>query len=132
MAAFFIAFASVAIPLGVVILIERSGWETTALWLIWAGIVSFAIGLGFTFREEAEKRRNAEQQRQDRERDDRWREGQDEKRDVEHVEYLATLRIIAKRLGANSVITKRQVEREGEHFREERKRKKSEESSNEL
>lgn len=131
MAAFFVAFASVAIPLGVVVLIETS-WETVALWLIWVGIVSFAIGLGFTIRDEAEKRREATQQHKNKAKDDRWREEQDEKRDVEHVEYLATLRIIAKRLGAKSVITKRQVEREAEYFREERKRKKSEESGDEL
>ena len=126
MASFFVAFASIAVPLGVVILIERPIWASTALWLVWVGIVSFVIGLGFTIRDETEKRRMSEQQRNDRDNDDKWREEQDEKRDTEHFEYLATLRIIAKRLGANSVVARRKVEREAEHFSEERRRRKEE------
>ena len=96
-----------------------------ALFVTAIGLIFIAIGWNYIKKSEDERRK-------EKEKEDIWKKKQDERREVEHVEYLATLRIIAKRLGANSVVTKHQVEREAERFKEERKRRDDGELEDEL
>ena len=54
------------------------------------------------------------------EADKKQREKEEERRREEHIEYLTSLRIIAKQLGKNSIVMRHQVQREVERSREER------------
>ncbi len=110
-AAYWTQFGAMAMPLGVVLIALSPNLRTVAVGLIIAGFISFIAGWGYTIRDE---RRNDAKEKEEK----KQRQVDGEHRQEEHIRYLATLRIIAKRLGANSVITRRQIEREVEHFRE--------------
>ncbi len=102
------------IPIGVVLIVEFPNLHQLAFWLIIGGFVSFVAGWGYVIRDERLNRAKEEEAKQQRQLDEK-------RKQEEHVRYLAMLSIITKRLGANSVTTRRQIEREVERFREEYK-----------
>lgn len=83
-AAYWTAFGTMLIPIGIVLLLGKPELSQLAFWLIVAGFASFVAGWYYTVKEERrqdaiEKRRQAEEERRQRE---------DKRRQAEHEETL--------------------------------------------
>lgn len=84
MAALFITLASIAIPTGVVVLVEWSNLETLAMVFFVSGIISIVIGFGFTIKEVQEKKEKDKEERE-------YRRLEELNNQKEHDEIIALL-----------------------------------------
>jgi hypothetical protein len=105
MATFWTSIGVMLIPIGLAVLIQWPKQSIIAFGLIIIGGVLGAIGLGFTLRD---KRKADNKEEEDRQR----REDEQKLRESEHLEYLATLRTIAKQISGKPLTTEMKIERE--------------------